>query len=271
MQKFPIQFVGTPIGCLADCSNRVIEALTQADCIFSEHPETTLKLLNALGLPSKPTFLFDQHNEAYKIKTVLTRARKERVVILPRAGMPGINDPGTALVAHLLKEEYPFEIIPGPSIVTCLMACSGHFGPFSYMGYFPKKKGEAEKQLTRLSTNNHTGLYLESPHRIKATLTWLKASVPQKADIQVLHEYTKSHETVFGGLVQHLPLENTDARLPIHPPKGEWAFALTLNGLMPDAPMRWIAVKDLTSVLRRPYPDRIKKFAVKYNVPIEKP
>lgn len=259
-----ITFVGTPLGCMTDISQRALSILKAADIIYGEHPQTTKKLFHYFGIPQKRWVLFDKDVELKRIETLISESKNNRIAIVSRAGMPGVNDPGTLLVRHLLEFGIPFDVVPGPSIVSCLIALSGSFGPFHYFGYFPKTKKDAQKQFFLATQLGGTALYLESTHRIQKTLGWLKTDTgTREATITVVHELTKVHQTVFRGKLSTLPLMGS-SQLPLSNPKGEWAFALDLTAIQTISPWRMIRVADIDTLLKHPYPQRIRKFRKKY-------
>jgi 16S rRNA (cytidine1402-2'-O)-methyltransferase len=257
-----ITLVGTPIGNIKDASPRVIDALRGSDVIYAEHPETSKKLAQIFELGKKRWVLFDQKHEIKLIEQLIRDSQSENVVVIPRAGMPGINDPGAHLVQVLHERGITFDVIPGPSIVTCLMATSGHFGPYHYYGYFPKKPSEAEHQLFLSSADEGIALYLESPHRIHKTFTWLKTYLKgcPSAYLVALREWTKMYQMIHSGKVSEIALDDT------HPVVGEWAFSICVSPSEVPNTLKMINAAELQKLIRQPYPQRLAKFAAKYGL-----
>ena len=259
-----ITLVATPIGNLSDMSARAIETLKQADVIYAEHPETSKKLAHAFHMGEKKWVLFDQNHEQELISKLVQDSQQYHVVVLARAGMPGVNDPGVYLVRYLLEQGIAFDVIPGPSIVACLMATSGQFGPFHYLGYFPKKSSDATFQIFLSAQDGGTALYLESPHRIQKTLSWLKeylASCPS-ARMVLLHEFTKLHQAIYSGYVKDINLGLGEQE----PVVGEWAFSLVVSAADLSSEYKLVATHELEKLLNQPYSGRIEKFAKRYGI-----
>ena len=134
-----IILLGPPIGNREDFSPRAIQTLKSADVIYAEHPETSKRLTSHFQIGQKRWVLFDQDSQQERIESLIQDSHKQTVVVVSRAGMPGVNDPGARLVHELLERNIAFDVIPGPSIVSCLMATSGEMGPFHYFGYLVAK------------------------------------------------------------------------------------------------------------------------------------
>ena len=58
-----LYLVSTPIGNLADMSERAIKVLSEVDLIAAEDTRNTLKLLRTFGI-SRPMISYHQHNRA---------------------------------------------------------------------------------------------------------------------------------------------------------------------------------------------------------------
>src|SRR5258707_14262947 len=94
-----LYLVATPIGNLEDITLRAIRVLKQADIIACEDTRQTQKLLNHFGIETRATS-YHEHNEASRASELVEkRAQGGRVAVVSGAGMPGISDPGFALVS----------------------------------------------------------------------------------------------------------------------------------------------------------------------------
>jgi 16S rRNA (cytidine1402-2'-O)-methyltransferase len=88
-----LQVVATPIGNLADLSERAREALAGADVIAAEDTRHTAALLKASGI-ARPMISLHEHNESRRVAALLARlAAGERVVLVSDAGTPLLSDP----------------------------------------------------------------------------------------------------------------------------------------------------------------------------------
>ena len=120
--------MGTPIGNLGDLSPRAVEALTAADVIAAEDTRRTRPLLTAMGIPAGGRLVsFHGPHEAELAARLVERIveRRERLVCVTDAGMPGISDPGERLVTAALAAGVAVEVVPGPSAVLTALVLSG--------------------------------------------------------------------------------------------------------------------------------------------------
>ncbi|MGB8266771.1 MAG: SAM-dependent methyltransferase, partial [Candidatus Velthaea sp.] len=91
-------FVPTPLGNLRDITLRALDALRDATLIVAEDSRVAKRLLSAYDLPGREVWTYHEHNAATATPAILERARAGLVAVVTDAGMPGISDPGTALV-----------------------------------------------------------------------------------------------------------------------------------------------------------------------------
>jgi 16S rRNA (cytidine1402-2'-O)-methyltransferase len=90
--------VGTPIGNLADLSERAREALAGADVIAAEDTRRTRGLLLHIRAETH-VLAYHEHNERERVPDLLDRlARGATVALVSDAGTPLISDPGWRLV-----------------------------------------------------------------------------------------------------------------------------------------------------------------------------
>lgn len=83
-----LYLVPTPIGNLGDISQRMAEALEQADFIAAEDTRVSVKLLNHLGL-KKPMVSYYEHNLKERGGYILDRIEAgESCALCSDAGMP---------------------------------------------------------------------------------------------------------------------------------------------------------------------------------------
>ena len=196
--------VGTPIGNLGDLAPRAAEALRSADLIVAEDTRVAARLLAHLGA-GMATISFNAHNAERRLPALLARlAAGETLALTTDAGMPGVSDPGAALVAAARVGGAEVQVVPGPSAVTAAMALAGvEATGFVFGGFLPSRPaGERRRALERLlDAARRTELPLvlyESPHRIRALLALL-GELAATARIGVGRELTKRHEEMLVG------------------------------------------------------------------------
>lgn len=206
----------TPLGNLGDLTLRTIEVLQQVDIIAAEDTRRSLKLLNHLNI-RKSLISYHAHNRREKEEPILDALRSGKVLaLITDAGMPGISDPGTDLVQACLREQIPFEVLPGPSALLLALAASGlPTERFSFEGFLPRDKKSRRERLDYLGQDDRTLVFYEAPHRIKTTLKGLEEALGDRA-AALGRELTKRHETWYrdtlGGIRRQLEAGGEDIR-----------------------------------------------------------
>lgn len=197
--------VATPIGNLADLTERAREVLTTASLVFAEDTRVAAKLLAHIGAHPRVVALH-HHTEG----AALARAMKELeaagvAALVTDAGTPGISDPGNQFIHELLARSADAEVIPvpGPSSVTAALSiCGFPTDKFCVFG-FPPHKNKRNKFFEEVAGTRETAVILESVHRIKKTLIDI-ATVCGKRPLMVARELTKLHETVYRGTADEI-------------------------------------------------------------------
>jgi 16S rRNA (cytidine1402-2'-O)-methyltransferase len=134
--------------------------------------------------------------------------------------MPGISDPGTALVAAARAAGVPVEVLPGPTAFACAAVLSGFdVRRFAFAGFPPRGGGERRAAFRDALARAEPTIWYESPHRIRATLADL-AAVDPDARVFLVREFTKLHEQQIAGTAA------TVASALADPVRGEIAFVL---------------------------------------------
>jgi 16S rRNA (cytidine1402-2'-O)-methyltransferase len=190
--------VATPIGNLEDLSPRAQRVLKNVALIAAEDTRHSGKLLKHFGVTTPLTSYF-AHNERARLDEVLDTLQRGDVALISDAGMPGINDPGYLLVRAALEAGHQVSPVPGPSAPIAALAASGlPTDQFLYLGYPPRKAGERRQAFKAVAGYPYTLVYLESPHRLLATLQDLHASLGDR-QVAVAAELTKLYERFFRG------------------------------------------------------------------------
>ena len=213
--------VATPIGNLRDISLRALETLREADLIACEDTRHSAILLRAHGI-SVPTTSYHSYSEGGKSRYLLEQIRAgKRVALISDAGLPGISDPGTALIQQALAEGLPVEVIPGPSASLMALVLSGlPTDRFVFEGFLPVKPGPRRKRLEALRDESRTAVVYESPHRILKTLEAIE-EVLGDVTMSCSRELTKQFEET-----RREPVSALRAHFTRHPPRGEFVLVL---------------------------------------------
>ena len=194
----------TPIGNIGDASPRLKETLGSAEVIVAEDTRVTKKLLSILGVEHHASFVVaNEHSESAVIDQVLSAARTSQVVFVSDAGMPGISDPGFAMVQAARQAQVPVSIIPGPSSGISALALSGlPTDRFIHEGFVPRK-GKVG-YFESLAGEVRTMVFFESPHRLASTLQDASAVLGADRPACVVRELTKMFEEVAWGTLSEL-------------------------------------------------------------------
>lgn len=216
----PLFVVPTPLGNLGDITRRAIETLRDADLIVAEDTRVARKLLNAYEIGSKELWSYREQNAAAVTAGILERAREQRVAVVTDAGMPGISDPGSDLVATARANGIAVEVLPGPSALLGAAVLSGFdLRRFLFEGFPPRTSSARREHFVSALRSGATTIWYESPQRIVAALADLGAVAPD-AQVFLVREYTKRFEQQLLGTPAKVAEGLT---MPV---RGEIAFAV---------------------------------------------
>lgn len=224
--------VGTPLGNLEDISFRAVRILQSVDLIAAEDTRHTGKLLQHFQITT-PQLSYHQHNRQGRIQVLLRHLQVQRqaVALVSDAGMPGISDPGQALIAACIDAGVPVVPIPGPTAAITALCGSGLASDrFVFEGFLPPKGKARRDRLIALAQEERTIILYEAPHRLVQTLTDLVATLGEDRSTALGRELTKRFEEFWrGGLGQALTHYQQQA------PKGE--FTLVVAGAVQTMPL----------------------------------
>ncbi|TAL75032.1 MAG: SAM-dependent methyltransferase [Bacteroidetes bacterium] len=89
--------------------------------------------------------------------------------IMSEAGLPGIADPGSRIIAMAHKKKITVTPLSGPSSIILALISSGFNGQnFTFNGYLPVKQPERSAKLRELEKNCDSGysqIFMETPYR----------------------------------------------------------------------------------------------------------
>ncbi len=216
----PLVFVPTPLGNLRDITLRAMDALRDCTLLVAEDSRVARKLLNALALPGKEIWSYHEHNARGATAGILERAHEELVAVVTDAGMPGISDPGSELVAAARAAGVAVEVLPGPSAAISAAVLAGFpIRRFIFEGFAPRSSRERREAFARSLQLGIPSVWYESPQRIRASLADLEA-VDAAARVFLLREYTKHYEEQLLGTPAEIVAKLAD------PVRGEIAFVV---------------------------------------------
>jgi 16S rRNA (cytidine1402-2'-O)-methyltransferase len=216
----PLILVPTPLGNLRDVTLRALDVLRDAELIVAEDTRVARKLLQALGIAGRELWSYREQNAASVTPGIIERARAGLVAVTCDAGMPGVSDPGSDLVAAARAAGVAVDVLPGASAAFGVAALSGFpLRRFTFEGFPPRGAQARRTAFGGALRDGVTTIWYESPRRIRATLADLEAVAPG-ALVFLVREYTKLHEQQALGSPADVA-----AALP-EPVRGEVAFAV---------------------------------------------
>lgn len=192
--------VATPIGNLADLSQRAGDVLARADLVAAEDTRRSGRLLAHLGLDKKQIPLHE-HNEAAQVDSLLAAlAAGRHVALVSDAGTPLISDPGFRLVQAAVEAGVEIVAIPGPSAVTAALSIAGvATDRFAFEGFLPRRSAQRRARLEALSRETRTLVFFEAVHRVAETVAEMESVFGPARRVCLARELTKLHEQVFHG------------------------------------------------------------------------
>ena len=195
VEKSTLYLVGTPIGNLADMSERAKKVLSEVDFVAAEDTRNSLKLLNCYGIHTE-LVSYHEHNRHESGERIVARILSgESCALITDAGMPAISDPGEDLVRLCADSGIAVRVVPGPSACVSALALSGlDTQRFAFEGFLPAQKGERKKRLEGVKSETRTMIFYEAPHKLKATLADMAQMFGDSRKISLCRELTKLNE-----------------------------------------------------------------------------
>ena len=231
-----LSLVPTPIGNIGDISLRSIELLSEADILLCEDTRVTKKLIHILKERYNALFKEDQefislhsHNEKRFIEKLSPDFFDSNVVYASDAGMPGVSDPGQALVAYCLQNDVAFDVLPGANAVLTAFVASGfEQTKMLFFGFLDHKGGTRSAGLQKALHNGYTTVLYESPHRLEKLLLEIKEEEPTR-EIFLAKELTKKYQKYLRGTAAEA-LANLDGNF-----RGEWVVVISAGEVQSDS------------------------------------
>ena len=201
-----LSLVPTPIGNIGDISLRSIELLSEADVLLCEDTRVTKKLIHILkeryDTPFKESQEFislHSHNEKEFIQKLSATFFDANVVYVSDAGMPGVSDPGQALVAYCIEHNVAYDVLPGANaLLTAFVASGLGETELLFLGFLDHKGSSRKLGLQKALHNGYTTILYESPHRLEKLLREIDEEAPER-EIFLAKELSKKYQHYFRG------------------------------------------------------------------------
>jgi 16S rRNA (cytidine1402-2'-O)-methyltransferase len=136
------------------------------------------------------------------------------VGLVSDAGLPGVADPGAALVALAHAHAVPVEVLSGPSSLTLALAASGLQGQaFAFVGYLPSTESDRSQRIRQLEARSQahgeTQIAIETPYRNAALMSALVQTLQPTTMLSVACGLTQP-----GGFCRTQPVRQWAAAMP---------------------------------------------------------
>jgi 16S rRNA (cytidine1402-2'-O)-methyltransferase len=197
----------TPIGNVADASQRLRQLLQDADVVAAEDTRRVRHLAARLEVDIHGQVIsYHEHNEGRRTRELVDQvAGGKTVVLVTDAGMPSVSDPGYRLVAACIDAGLRVTTAPGPSAAIAALALSGlAVDRFCFEGFLPRKPGQRRERLRNLVREQRTMVFFEAPRRTGEVLSDMAELWGESRPAAVCRELTKTYEEVKRGSLGEL-------------------------------------------------------------------
>ena len=216
-----LYIVPTPVGNMEDMTLRAIRTLKEVDLILAEDTRTSGVLLKHFDIKNHlmSHHKFNEHGTSAGIVERLKAG--QNIALISDAGTPGISDPGFFLVREAVAAGITVQCLPGatafvPALVDSGLPCDR----FVFEGFLPQKKGR-QTRLERLSEEDRTIVFYESPYRVLKTLQQLAEHFGSDRLVSCCREISKVHEESVRGT-----LSEVIAHFQEKEPRGEFVIVV---------------------------------------------
>lgn len=240
-----LSLVATPIGNLEDISFRALKTLQEADYVAAEDTRHSGMLLKHFEI-KKPMISYHEHNQNQAGERIISLLQEgKRVALVSDAGLPGISDPGSHLVAMAIANNIPYTVIPGASAgITALVYSGMPSERFVFEGFLPVKGALRKERLEAISLETRTVILYEAPHRIHKTMADLSEYCDPNRKMVIVRELTKIFEEAIHGSVEEIKTKIENREI-----KGELVLVLAgakvITEMVPDENSLRIQLEDM--------------------------
>lgn len=200
-----LYIIPTPIGNLADITQRALTLLAEVDLIAAEDTRHTGRLLQHYAISTR-LFPLHDHNERQQTQQLIDRLHQGLdIALVADAGTPLINDPGYFLVRHCRAAGLCVVPLPGAcAAITALSASGLPTDRFCFEGFLLAKHVARCQQLRGLARETRTLIFYQSPHRLSESLQDIANEMGSDRYVILAREMTKTWESIHGAPVGEL-------------------------------------------------------------------
>ena len=192
--------VATPIGNLADLSERARSTLTEVDLIAAEDTRHTARMLTHLGVRTE-LISCHEHNETERAGQITGKLQDGlNVALVSDAGTPLMSDPGYRLVKAVADAGLPVVPVPGACAAIAALSVAGlPSDQFRFVGFLPSAAKARQAKLQALAGSSDSLLFYVSVHKLDATLGDMITEFGADRPAVLGREITKLYETFYRG------------------------------------------------------------------------
>lgn len=217
MSRGTLYVVATPLGNLADLSQRAKDVLCSVDLVAAEDTRRSRTLLSHVGAHASMVSVHAHAAPAHAERVLRALAEGRTVALLTDAGTPGISDPGADLVRAAREAGAAVVPLPGPSAVVTALSISGlPADRYTFLGFLPRAGAARRELMARIAASEWSVVVFEAANRLVKLLEDLAASLGDERRAAVARELTKLHEECRTGTLLELA-----GYYRASPPRGE--------------------------------------------------
>lgn len=215
-----LYLVATPIGNLADISERACKVLSDVTFVAAEDTRNSAKLLSCLGIRNELVSYHEHNKKSAGEKIVKRLLSGDSCALITDAGMPAVSDPGEDLVWLCAEAGVSVSVIPGACAAVSALAISAlPTGKFVFEGFLSAAAGERRRRLSELAAEERTIILYEAPHKLKSTLADMREIFGDARKVSLVRELTKINEEVL-----RMTLSEAVAYYEQREPRGEYVL-----------------------------------------------
>ena len=184
----------------------VLERIRSLTLFIVEDAKSARRFLAACGHPRPLREIamleLSEHTSAKDVPALLDPiAGGADAGLLSEAGLPGVADPGAALVAAAHGRGIAVVPLAGPSSIVLALAASGLEGQrFRFVGYLPAEGGARREAIVALEKHSarygETQVFIETPYRNDALLRDVVEACADSTRLAVAAELTSPNEWI---------------------------------------------------------------------------
>ncbi|MDD3738121.1 MAG: SAM-dependent methyltransferase [Lentimicrobiaceae bacterium] len=210
MNSSRVYLIPTPIADGNTCQaipKSTINIIHSLNIFIVEELRTARRFLSSISYPRPINevvfFVLNEHtNKSDFISEIATTiSAGNSVGMMSEAGTPCIADPGNWFVSWAHNNNYKVIPLLGTSSITMALMASGLNGQqFTFNGYLPVRAEEKipfiNSLVSRISKNNYSQIFIETPYRNNSIIDTLLKTVPNHIYLCIASDISGENEFI---------------------------------------------------------------------------